>query len=283
MSGAQFADQPLAVSQAFKNTAVQSALYNASYWDMVLVDPTGGAVPIVLPSPATVPNVTVGVKNDTDSTNLITITTVSGLIDGVASKQINVARGILIFQSDGTNWFVTNLDGNSVTTLKDLRKVVIADETKVNVATEQDFTVLAIPANELVAGELLSVKADGQFTNDSATLANFRLRVRLGTLVLFDTGDLPVQPGVVGGDWRLEMAAVVRTIGATGNVRPLTGKARARLTLATLVDCDNADHSADVVVDTTAANDLRVTVQMSTADADISTTLINATYHRETV
>ena len=86
-------------------TAQVTSTYAARPWDCVLADPTGGAFTVHLPHPRDLTDVWIVVKNDSASTNTITIAVLnSGTIDGAASKTITTARGVKRFASNGLEW-----------------------------------------------------------------------------------------------------------------------------------------------------------------------------------
>ena len=86
------------------------ATYNVVRGDeFVRVAPTGvGNISVVLPDPALFQGQTVTVKKTTsDVIDAVTMTTVAGLIDGLASYPLPAsAYSVLGFRSDGTDWWV---------------------------------------------------------------------------------------------------------------------------------------------------------------------------------
>jgi hypothetical protein len=89
-------------------TAIKTANYNASKWELVLCNPTSAGFFVSLPNAAALPpGVSVRVKNTTTSTNTITVNTFGGLIDNVTTYVLNLAGQGVEFTSDGTNWWMT--------------------------------------------------------------------------------------------------------------------------------------------------------------------------------
>lgn len=84
----------------------QSSLYNARAWEVIRYDPTTATGNVVLPDAAAPGAVStwVAIKNDSDSTNAIIITSLGGLIDGRGTYYLQAPRGMQWFFSDGTNW-----------------------------------------------------------------------------------------------------------------------------------------------------------------------------------
>lgn len=84
------------------NTAVS---YSAKPWDIVLCNPTSAALDVILPNPAKSKLAQVIVKNDTASTNTITVRVFGGgTIDGATTSTIIASRQIKQFISDGKEW-----------------------------------------------------------------------------------------------------------------------------------------------------------------------------------
>lgn len=81
--------------------------YMAQYNETVKVDPSGGAVTIVLPTPIGVEGQRVNVKNVTTDTTPITVQSVGAeTLDGQPNQILTVAYERLIVESDGANYMV---------------------------------------------------------------------------------------------------------------------------------------------------------------------------------
>jgi len=78
--------------------------YIANYGDIVLVDASGGAVTVTLPSPKA--NAIINVKKIDSSSNVITIDGNGANIDGQASIQITTQYESYTLVSDGSNWWI---------------------------------------------------------------------------------------------------------------------------------------------------------------------------------
>jgi hypothetical protein len=88
------------------NTAVKTSAYTAVVNDRVLVDPSGGAFAVTLPTAVGIAGQSIGVKNVTDSENAVTISHATQTIDGDASYTLNTSRAFVTLVSDGANWMV---------------------------------------------------------------------------------------------------------------------------------------------------------------------------------
>jgi len=86
-------------------TAVKTSAYNAIIGDLVLVDPTGGAFTVTLPTAVGVVGRSIRIFNNTASTTAVTVaTTSSQTINGSSSATMNTAHAGKEFTSDGANW-----------------------------------------------------------------------------------------------------------------------------------------------------------------------------------
>lgn len=91
-------------------TAVATGAASAGVGQLVLVDTTGGAFTVTLPTAAGAIGRPIVVKNISLSTNAINVATTGGqTIDGQAAPQaFSGARRAWTFTSDGSNWYITS-------------------------------------------------------------------------------------------------------------------------------------------------------------------------------
>jgi len=134
-----------------------------------------------------------------------------------------------------------------------------------NTVAEQSITAggvgsLTLPANFLDVGTSLRILGRGVWGTGSGTPTK-RWRVRLGPVVILDTGAIQVAKAIVNEPWALEAVLVVRARGATGSVIAAgsVGSATEHL--------DFAPMTAPVAIDTTKPLALDVTCQWSVASA----------------
>jgi hypothetical protein len=74
-------------------------------WDFVLANPTTAGFPLILPDPSATKLAQIRIKNDSASTNAVTIKAADGSkIDGAATFTMNTARLAKLFVSDGVEW-----------------------------------------------------------------------------------------------------------------------------------------------------------------------------------
>jgi len=77
----------------------------AAPWDLILANPTVAAFQILLPDPTTCTMARIKIKNDSTSTNGITLKPFEGkLIDGAATLVMNTSRLVKELFSDGIEW-----------------------------------------------------------------------------------------------------------------------------------------------------------------------------------
>jgi len=81
-----------------------TAATTAAASELVLANATTATFAVTLPAHAS--GTQVVVKKIDSSTNIVTITPPSGLIDGLASYPLNVQYAALTVISDGTNWHI---------------------------------------------------------------------------------------------------------------------------------------------------------------------------------
>lgn len=79
----------------------------AQVWDIVLGNPSAGAFRIVIPDPSDCKLGRVTVKNDSTSTNAMTLAPAGGgTIDGASTLVMNTSRLVKHLVSDGLEWKV---------------------------------------------------------------------------------------------------------------------------------------------------------------------------------
>jgi len=106
-SGLQVVDSKLVYTPLI--SSVKTSAYTAQENEVVMVDPSGGAFTITLPSASTLArSAQVVIKNTTSSTNVITVAAAgSDLIDGAASVTLDKSFGSLILIASGGSWSLT--------------------------------------------------------------------------------------------------------------------------------------------------------------------------------
>jgi hypothetical protein len=124
---------------------------------------------------------------------------------------------------------------------------------------------LTVPANMFKVGDSFHAVATGHI--DAVNNHTLRIRIKSGTIVLADTGDI-IMSSVTAGHWKLEIEFIVRALGTSGVARIATG--------GTFFYTKNASNSFEGTnfsketsagFDTTINNTLVVTAEWGTANA----------------
>lgn len=88
-------------------TDTKTAAYSAKIGELVLCNPTGGGFTVTLPTAVSNNGLFVVVKNNSASTNTITVDGEgSETIDGSANATITTARGRMWVVSNGAGWVI---------------------------------------------------------------------------------------------------------------------------------------------------------------------------------
>ena len=125
------------------------------------------------------------------------------------------------------------------------------------------------------AGRGFKVSLRGHWSSDAVAAGTARVRVKLGTTVIADTGTFTVPNGLAGEQWSLDLDAVFFSVGSSGVVQAM-GWLRFYHSASDAMRCAPvADQSA--TVSTTASRQLNITFQWGTADSDNSITVGPAT------
>jgi len=165
-------------------------------------------------------------------------------------------------------------DSRLYMTNKSVRKALdrtsdVAVET-VTVANSASETVLwtgTMPANSLVAGNVLKFQASGLVSNNGNHADNdFTIRVRVGGIAGAEIISLtPTTKAMTDEHWHIKANATQRTVGAAGS--------RAAHLHLQVGDADEEEVIAMATIDTTANMDVVVTVDWVTAHANNSISL----------
>lgn len=88
-------------------TTVKTSNYSAALYEMVRVDPSGGAFAVELPDAST-EGATISIWNVTSSTTAVTVNrSGSDTINGATSQSLTTAWGLKTFMVTGGNWVMT--------------------------------------------------------------------------------------------------------------------------------------------------------------------------------
>lgn len=131
---------------------------------------------------------------------------------------------------------------------------------------------LTLPANFFSAGTSLRVSVAGVF-GTKATPGTIRIRLKLGSTVILDTGAVTPADSITNEEWQLQTLITCRTAGATGTVIANATVPHGDGSTAALFGWRMVNTST-ITVDTTATQTVAMTALWSTADTanTISTT-----------
>jgi len=135
--------------------------------------------------------------------------------------------------------------------------VIIADTTVANTVAETTVYTESVSANELYKGSKWHTRISGYYSTANSS-ASFTAKLKIGNTVVETLTS--VAENVNNGFWRLEFFFTVRDTGPTGAIRASVDGIF-NTTLET-----NANTS-DVIIDTTAVEDITLTIQWNAANA----------------
>jgi hypothetical protein len=137
------------------------------------------------------------------------------------------------------------------------------------------FETKTLPANTLIAGRTLRIRASGHYSTKASTAGNLNLLIYLGSTAIVSTGDFAVTDNLTGRGWKLDVEITCYTTGASGTVWA-QGIAMLFTAAGTIVHREMVK-TATVTVDTTASQAVDVRADWQTSDASNSITCTNAT------
>ncbi len=134
--------------------------------------------------------------------------------------------------------------------------------TVTNTTTETDLYTFTIPAGDLVAGEVYRLRVTG-LTDNQATSGTLTMRARLGGTSLGALSFASATGAQTDKAWWAELELVIRSTGSGGTAY---GTVHGQSMMPGTSQVQTAT-SKQIGVNTTIANDLKVTVQWGTASA----------------
>lgn len=147
-----------------------------------------------------------------------------------------------------------------------------AGDTVAGSAAETTFaSKYTLAANSLAVGQVLRITAFGVYGTDAALAGTLTLKLKAGSVTLASTGALVNVVGLTGRGWIVRALCVVTAIGASGTME-VQGDASFSTALSTAL-AGNLANSGAVTIDTSIANDIGVSVQMSVSDSDNTVSL----------
>lgn len=150
---------------------------------------------------------------------------------------------------------------------------VQAGDTTANTATETIFASKpdVFTANSLNVGDIVRGRARGLFSTSAISLATFTFRVKLGSVAFYTSTALSLALNLTNRPWEVTFEFLVRAVGASGSIDGLATSALSTVAGSTSVDM--MTNSAPVTIDTTADQQLQLSLQQSLAVLGSTATL----------
>lgn len=145
-----------------------------------------------------------------------------------------------------------------------------------NTTTETAFSVTQpLAANELIVGKTIRVSARGVYGTNSTGTLTIRLKLKIGSVVIADTGAFTLIASQTNRGWDFNVEFTCVVAGAAGSVE---AQGRTYFTSGTLpasaTTGTDAENTATIgSIDTTAAQTLSITAQHGAASANNTITL----------
>lgn len=195
---------------------------------------------------------------------VVTITPATSTINGVATLVLRRGQGAHI-RSDGTNYTAAVFEVRTALFTATADGSALANS---NTLTTLKTSAQSIPANALILGSIIRVRASGLYTASNAGAVNRTITINLavgGTSVCYVSQALSISETAV--DWHFDTEVMIRTAGGSGSM--LSG-----LTTGAVwpyAGCAGISQGAQTI-DTTAAKAVAVQAQWSATDATTSIT-----------
>lgn len=154
--------------------------------------------------------------------------------------------------------------------------VLTSNETVVNTTTNTKVFAPEITGDTLEVGQVVELTLDGTIRNETAmTTTSVQIRAYFDGEVFFDSGSISLDP-TSAAQFRIETGFTVRTIGATGTIRPHQGRYTIPDGTGGPTEGLTDDNDADHTVDTTSNQEVQIKIQFGDADSAIEAIAINA-------
>jgi hypothetical protein len=267
------------VSQLLSAGSVSVASKTANYTlttsdSVVLGDVSGGAFSLTLPTAVSASGKRYTIKRADASANanaLTVATTSSQTIDGSTTLTLDLDRHWITVISDGSNWQIVDL-GPGVRT----RFRQTADQTIANTITETTLFGTGVgsptlPANFFTPGKSIRVSVQGDYSTLSASPGQYRVKIKLGSTILFDSTSLSLPTSATTWAVSFIVTLTCRSAGASGSV-VVAGQVAIMNSSSGGVKYAPNTITQPVTVDTTGALAIDCTWTFSAASASNTTT-----------
>lgn len=202
-----------------------------------------------------------------------------GFGSGTSSSTFNGTARNCVFTSSSSGWtsFTGNPPKNLTAGVEDWDTVFqpnTADSATVsNTAVETNFSITeSIAANHWRIAKAFEYVVYGKYSTDGAVPGTAQLKVKLGSVVLNDSGAITLNISKANAGWHIKGVFVCRTIGGSGTV---SAGASFNIDGTVLADEVTVPSNGTKTIATTSAQTFQISVTMSAADLDNSFTLEN--------
>lgn len=234
-------------------------------YDIVLVNATGGARTITLPTAVGNDGKTYSIKKTDSSVNYVKIdANGSETIDGDLSYFLLVQNQSLEIVSNGTNWLVVNggFRNSSVRIWEQTNTVSVpASVANTNVLTTTGVGSRVLPAGFFSIGSKLHVELYGEATN-AANIFDVETHFTVGAVVVDSDVVNNSELWAAGAMVKLEFDLVCRTVGASG-----TFALMGRMLVGNTLVVETHDPTL-IVIDTTIDNEIMISIETTTSFFD---------------
>lgn len=166
---------------------------------------------------------------------------INSIVTGVLSK----------FSYSGNRTYVTNV--STARAIDRTSDVIIATTTVSNTAAETTIWTGTVAADALKAGNTLKIICSGELSNATAA-DDLTIGIKMGSTTI--TSYNPAIGNVTSADWRLDQILTIRSVGGSGSIA-FHGRIE--------IDGNANDNNSIETIDTTAAEDLTVTITWDNA------------------
>ena len=209
-----------------------------------------------------------------------TAPTASFPADAVSILSKDIAVGRADFQAIGELGGITKFDSGGATGIVPL--VLFTQTATVTVNTSVTETTLigagtgsvTLPANFLVAGKTIRIRAWGISGTDASSAGNITLKFKFGSTVIASTGAVAQSTGNTNVRVYAECDIACRTIGASGTV---FAQGNARIVAASTGGDKSMTNTGTITVDTMASQAVDFTVEFSVSDAENTISITDLT------
>jgi hypothetical protein len=165
----------------------------------------------------------------------------------------------------------------------DSPKTVTNTTTETSIVPTSTYGSMTISATAFAVAGTYTIRAGGFYSTAGVLPGTLRFRVKLGSVVLSDSGATALLVGASNNSWSLTHSFNVRTVSSSGTVMPFSSMLiPGALSLPASAQEWFSPSTATATVDLTANQLWDITIQWGTASASNTLTCTNLYARRET-